>query len=277
MNDNKQLSAKLADRGGKETSLSVQHKLQTWFDKNIEVLKSAAGGDIDIARKIYAVAMGYITRNVKLLECTPQSLTTCMIHSISTGLYPKPFNECAYVPFKGEATFIAQYEGLIKLILDAGNKAAIARVVRDGDLFEYHEGDRAPTFVPAAVLGRQRGERLFAYAAICNRSGYWAVEVFEPARIEAIKARSPGARFPDSPWNSKYEYDVDAMWAKCPLRSLAKFVSKNQQLAEAIERDKEDAGETVYKAQVVDLNVDMPMQHKSTENSNDVIVESTPN
>lgn len=272
MTDNKALSAKISQRSGRETSLSLQHTLQTWFDKNLDTLKDAAGGDIDVARKLYAVCLGYISRNPALLDCNPQSLTTCIIHSISTGLYPKPFNECAYVPYKGEATFIAQYEGLIKLILDAGNKAALARVVRDGDLFEYYEGEKAPLFVPAAVLGRKRGDRLFAYAAICNRSGYWLVEVFDPERIATIKARSPAAKSSQSPWNSQYEYDIDAMWAKCPLRHLAKFVSKNQALAQAIDSDKESDGEAVYKAKVVDLNIEEP--RKVIDVSNESIQET---
>lgn len=262
MTDNKALSSKLAAKGGKQVALSLQHTLQTWFEKNIDTLKDAAGGDLDVARKVYAVCLGYIARSPQLLDCNPQSLTTCIIHSISTGLFPKPFNECAYVPFKGEAQFIAQYEGLIKLILDAGNKAAFGRVVRVGDLFEYYEGEKAPLYVPAAVLGNKRGDRLFAYAAICNRSGYWLVEVFDPERIATIKARSPAARHPSSPWNSQYEYDIDAMWAKCPLRHLAKFVSKNQKLADAIESDKEADGEIIYKPKIVDLNVDNPSQEK---------------
>jgi hypothetical protein len=162
---------------------------------------------------------------------------------MSLGLLPGPFKECAYVPLKNgrtqkvEANFWPQYEGIVKLVINAGNKGVIARVVKEGDHFEFHEGHRPPDFTPAVVLGRETGERLFAYAAICTPHGAWHVQVMSPKEVMAIKSRSRGAQFSDSPWNSKFEGDVDAMWAKCPLKRAAKFVPKSPELVQALAHD----------------------------------------
>jgi phage RecT family recombinase len=150
------------------------------------------------------------------------------LQSFQLNLFPGVSQECAYVPLnnrrtgKVEANFWLQYQGLVKLLRNAGNKVIIARVVFEGDHFEYNEGAHAPVYAPAVVLGKKRGKPLFAYAAVCTAQDMWQVEVMSPEQINVIKGRSMGARMPDSPWNSPHEDDVFAMWAKTVLKRVSK-------------------------------------------------------
>lgn len=241
--DTKELAAKVSDASGKLSPLAFQSKAEAWFKQNTGNLVNMAGGDTKKMNQVFSMALSVINRNPALLDCTSSSLISCMMQSMSLGLLPGPFKECAYVPLRNgrtgqrEANFWPQYEGLVKLMINAGNKVVIARVVREGDMFHFFEGDKPPTFVPAAVLGHEPGKRLFAYCAICTVHGAWHVQVMSPAQIETVKSRSPGSKMSDSPWNSKYDDDVDAMWAKCPLKRAAKFVSKSPELLQAIALD----------------------------------------
>jgi len=242
--NNTELATQIAGAGGAMTPLAIQGKFENWRAQHGKKF-AALVGDEKTADKFFVVCMNTIARNPALIECDFASLTSCMLQSFQLNLFPGPFAECAYVPlFNGktqrkEANFWIQYPGIVKLIRNAGNKAVVARVVCEGDYFEYKEGDSPPVFAPAAVMGKKRGGPLFCYAAICTTDNLWQVEVMSPEQIAVTKSRSRGATKQDSPWNSKYEDDVYAMWSKTVLKRAAKWCTKSAELVRAIEVDDE--------------------------------------
>ncbi len=253
------LSKKLVGQGGKETALSFQSTLEEWKNKHGPKLVQLVGGNQEAANKMFVVCLGVISRNPDLLDCTFDSIAACVLTSFQLGLFPGAFGECAYVPLNNkntqrkEANFWPMYQGLTKLMRNAGNKMVLARVVYENDYFEYHEGERAPQYCPAVVQGKKRGNRLFTYAAVCTRDGTWQVEVMSPEQVEVIRSRSK--RGNSEPWTSKYPDDVDAMWSKTVLKRLSKWVTKSAELIEAIDRDNSvDGDPALEKARVIDLS-----------------------
>lgn len=257
---NEQLSKQLVDQGARPTQLALQGQLEQWKTNHFQKLSSIAG-ERSVAERMYVICLNTVSRNPKLLDCTFESIVACIMQSFQLGLYPGPLQECAYVPLrngktgKSEANFWPQYNGLVKLMLNAGAKCVVSRVVYEGDLFTFREGLEPPNYCPAAVLGNDRGERRFVYAAVCTSSGMWQVEVMSPKQIESIKSRSKGAKFDDSPWQSKHEDDVNWMWRKTCLKQLSKLVSKSSELAAALEADNQIDGDAAIlpKAVVVPL------------------------
>jgi len=246
--NNGELSTQIAERGGAMTPLAIQNKFEAWRGQHAKKLVDMCG-DSSTADKAYVICMNTIARNPSLKECDFNSLASCILQSLQLKLFPGPFQECAYVPLfngktqKKEAQFWIQYQGIVKLIRNAGNKAVIARVVCEGDYFEYREGESAPVYAPATVMGKKRGGPLFCYAAICTTENLWQVEVMSPEQIAVTKSRSKGATKADSPWNSKYEDDVYAMWSKTVLKRAAKWCTKSPELVQGIDLDNAVDGE----------------------------------
>lgn len=256
---NADLSTQLAERGAQITPLAVQDKLDKWKAQHGDKLIALAG-DQATADKVFVVCMNTISRSPALLECSFPSIAACILQSFQLNLFPGPFSECSYVPLRNgrtgqtEANFWPGYQGIVKLMLNAGNKTVVARVVFENDSFEYREGLNAPAYAPAVVMFKKRGRPLFAYAAVCTRAGMWQVEVMDLDQIAAIKSRSRGASKPDSPWNSKYEDDVYAMWAKTVLKRVAKWCTKSAELVAAVEADNEiDGDPSLARAKIIDL------------------------
>lgn len=251
-----QLSTAIATRNNTaQTPTSISHQLEDWSMKHLPKLASLAGSESE-ARKIFTICTHVILRSPGLMASTLPSVTNCILQSLELGLYPGPFQECAYVPLKNktgqkEANFWPMYQGYVKLMLNAGSRNVIARVVREGDYFEFKEGSEAPKFVPSVVLGKKQGERLFCYAAIQHPTGGWHVEVMSPEDVEGIRSRSKAKDSSDSPWNSKHPSDVDAMWAKTVLRRAQKWCAKSPEIVRAWEMDDIISGDSAIKTNLL--------------------------
>ena len=259
----------------------IQQKIDAWRGKHGERLMQLAGNK-EKADKFFVICLNTISKNPNLLSCNFETLAGCILQSFQLGLMPGVFQECAYVPLNSkkklpngqeeyvlEANFWLQYQGLVKLLMNAGNKAVIARVVFENDYFGYKEGHEKPDYAPAVVLGKTRGKPLFCYAAVCTAQDMWQVEVMSPEQVEVIKSRSKGAKAYDSPWNSKFVDDVYAMWAKTVLKRVSKWCTKSAELVSALEADESDREQ----APIIDLvNNFRPSESKDHE----VIPEALP-
>jgi len=261
---NEELSAKIADKSGDFSPLAIKSKLDSWSDKFLPELVRLAG-DAKEAKKIYTICVNTIARNPKLIECEFGSLANCILQSFQLKLFPGPFQQCAFVPLKNnksgkvEANWWPQYQGIIELILRAGNKIVISHVVRQGDHFEFKEGLEAPIYTPAVVLGNKKGEVLFTYATVCSREGFWRTEIMDEEQIDSIKNRSRAVQSArkyggDTPWLSKNDDDVDSMRCKTVVKRVSKWVSKSADLITALELDNDvDADPKLYKPKLIDL------------------------
>lgn len=280
--DTNKLSGQLAAQGAKQTTNAkkgVQELLVTWKAQHAEKLYALAR-DRDSAEQIFTICLDTISKNPSLMKCSFETISSCIFKCIQFNLSPS-LGECAFVPLRNgklssdttdvyDSNFWLMYPGLVKLIMNAGNKAIITRVVRQGDYFEFHEGFQPPKFIPAIVLGKLRGERLYTYSAVCNRQGLWQVEVMSPKQIEVIKSRSMGAKKSDSPWNSKFEDDVDAMWQKTVLKRGSKWISKSTSLMEAIAIDNQsDSNPNLILSNLDNGQITVPFSVPENEGDNE--------
>jgi len=266
MNDqNKQLAGAISDRTGKLTPLGIQGLLDKWKAQHFPKLVALASTKEE-AEKLFVICMNTLSKSPKLLECTFDSIASCVLTSFQMKLYPGPMQECAYVPFAGVATFMPMYQGLVKLCYNSGFiKSLNACVVWEGEYFKYQEG-RNPVLehIPDLDIDHTKAKRVAVYCVIKTRYDDYQITVLSPRFINGIKARSKGAKKPDSPWNGGPD-DVDWMWKKTALKQALKLIPKSSELSDAVEYDNIVEGEIVEHGKVVDLAINMPMQSAQTE------------
>ena len=150
-----------------------------------------------------------------LRECTPESIYLGLLACAVTGLEPGALKGEAYlVPFKGEATFMVGYRGIIKQARRSREVVAIwSNVVYEGDEFDVDLGS-ANRITHKPRLGA-RGENIIAAYAIARLSnGQDEIELMDRADLDA--ARDAGNKGPA--WNDW----ADQMMRKSPIRRLGK-------------------------------------------------------
>lgn len=178
-------------------------------------------------------------RTPKLLQCNRQSLFNAAMSAAVLGLEVDGVTGQAFlIPFKDRAQLVIGYKGHTTLAARSGYTVAGA-VVREGDSFEYELGTNPlvrhrPSF---------RGGRItHAYATATSKTLPPIVSVLGIDDILAVKAKSPGARKPDSPWNDP-EIGFPAMAEKTAKRRLARSMPLNiLQLAARLEEAYDEQG-----------------------------------
>lgn len=159
-------------------------------------------------------------RGEALRKCSPESIYLGLLACAVTGLEPGALKGEAYlVPFKGEATFMVGYRGIIKMARRSRGVAAIwSNVVYEGDEFEVDLGS-ANRIVHRPRLG-SRGEKIIAAYAIARMAnGQDEIELMDDADLDAVKkAGQGGPAWKD--WG-------DQMMRKSPIRRLGKRLPLN--------------------------------------------------
>lgn len=258
MNQNKEIASRIANATGKLTPLALQGKLESWKAQHFPKLMALASSKEE-AERLYVVCMNTLSRSSRLLECTFDSIATCILTSFQLKLSPGPMQECAFIPFKDIATFIPMYQGILKLCYNSGFiKSIRVKVVYEGETFRYIEGmNPVLEHVPDLDIDHAKAIRKCVYCVIRTCYDDIQMTVLSPRFIAGIKARSHGAQKSDSPWNGNTD-DVDAMWCKTAVKQALKLIPKSTELADAIEIDDAIETETV-KGRIVDLTMQMPI------------------
>jgi recombination protein RecT len=195
------------------------------------------------ADKMLRLVFTACTKNPKLLECSQASIYGAVLQCAQLGLEPDLLGQAYLVPYfnskkkTSECQLIPGYLGLLTLARRSGQIASIeARVVREGDLFQYEFGLQ-PKLVhrpdPAA-----EGEVSHVYAiARFMHGGEPSWDVMTKAEVELHRARSKAAQ--TGPWVS----DWNAMALKTVLRKLCKLLPASVELQTAVQLDEAaDAG-----------------------------------
>jgi recombination protein RecT len=239
MSNNAELARQVIERsGGQMTPAAFELVAKDWFVTNKRKMQTMCGGDLQVAQQMMVALMQSISKIPALLSCRPDTLFGSLMQCAASGLFPGPLQECAIVPFKGEAVWMPMYGGLCKLAFNSGHVKGVSRgVVYEADKFDYNLGSD-PFVMHKLFLGptKDRGERVCAYSVISTRFGN-VIEVKSMEFIEGIKKRSPAARSDKSPWNNGNPDDYDAMAAKTVLKQALKVIPKSVKLAEVIEID----------------------------------------
>lgn len=196
-----------------------------------------------------------LARNPRLLECTPYSIVDCAKSSAELGLeLNSPLGHAYMVPFfqrgKKVAVFVPGYKGLVKLMLESPRVVAVrAKVVYDGEKFEYEEGLKPilrhwPQEGGVARYTYEKdgslvlGGVVASYAVIHHVGGLEVPCVMFRGELEKL-ARAAKTKARDNWTNAVWNTNPDEMLRKSPVRRAAKLEDLSAKLARAVSHDEE--------------------------------------
>ena len=199
----------------------------TIFESQLKPLKPQFAevlGDLMPVDRLIRTVLVSVERAPKLLDCNRQSLFNAAMSAAVLGLEVDGVTGQAFlIPYKDRAQLVIGYRGFNTMAARSGITIQGA-VVRENDKFLYQLGTNGSvTHVP--VLGSaSRIVGAWAVAEANNRPP--VISVLSMDEIMAVKAKSPGARKPDSPWNDPNVGFV-AMAEKTAKRRLARSLPLN--------------------------------------------------
>lgn len=207
------------------------------------------------------MALTCVQKTPKLLDCTQESLLAAMLEAARLGLEPGT-KQAAIVPMGKEATFVAQWQGLVELMYRSGRvNSVVAEFVHEHDAWGYRIGDGGEFWHEPNLLAKDRGPIVLVYAfAEIKGGGRSKIVTLNRAQAEEIRDKyskayalaeknrraepDEFARQPDKGWfNSTWHTEFDAMWRKSAVRRLADWVPQSPELVELLQRENE-AGES---------------------------------
>ena len=167
-----------------------------------------------------------VERTPKLLQCNRQTLFNAAMSAAVLGLEVDGATGQAFlIPYGNSAQLVIGYKGMSTMAARSGYTLS-GGVVREGDEFDYEEGTNG--FVKhKRALGSEKDRRIIAAWATATAQGRTPiVVVLSIDELMAVKDRSPGARFRESPWNDP-GIGFPAMCTKTAMRRLARFMPLN--------------------------------------------------
>lgn len=187
------------------------------------------------ADRMARMCVTVVQQNVKLLDCSRDSVLGAMMTASQLGLYPdvSVLGHAYFLPFKGKCTFVAGYKGLIDLARRSGHVTSImAYPVFEGDEFDYALGtDPFIKHVPSKDSKDGR-DIIYVYAMAKLRGDKTRqFVVMSREEIEAIRQRSPGKNL--VPWTEHWEQ----MALKTSIRRLCKYLPLSSELQRATALD----------------------------------------
>lgn len=173
--------------------------------------------------RLMRTVMISVERLPMLLQCDRQSIFNAAMSAACLGLEVDGVTGQAYlIPFKGRAQLVIGYKGYTTLAARSGITIT-GNVVREGDEFDYQLGSAA--YVRHKPKGA-KGKITHAWACAQSMDRPAIVEVLDIDELLAVKARSPGAKRSDSPWNDPV-IGFPAMCQKTAKRRLARSMPLN--------------------------------------------------
>ena len=208
-------------------------RLTQMCEKAQPMMRALAAKYLDperVMRLTIAAAKG----DSKILECSPATILRVVMEASLIGLeINTPLRHAHLVPFKGEATLIIGYRGLVELARRAGIEAVDSECIFTGDTFENVKGSN-PSLRHIPTLVGDRGTLLGAWASAFLPSGRALWEVMRKDEIDAIKAGTRNADGERSPWRTNY----NRMAQKCAIRALCnRKLPQQEMLSRAIIMD----------------------------------------
>jgi recombination protein RecT len=181
------------------------------------------------------IALTAINRTPKLMQCTKESLLTCLLDLSQLGL--EPDNRKAHlIPYENRklnktiCTLIIDYKGLVELARRSGEISDIhADVVCENDHFEYSFGTEGKLVHKPAI--KDRGNVTAAYSFVKLKDGSSSYEVMNKEEVDAIRERSKAGN--TGPWVT----DWKEMAKKTVFRRHSKWLPVSPEFQEAIDKD----------------------------------------
>ncbi len=216
-------------------NLTPKRKLMLQLTGQKEQIKMALPGHMN-AEKMIRVAMTAVSREPKLLLCTPASLIGCVMECSQLGVSPDGILGQAYlIPFKVKNILTCQliigYRGLVDLAFRSGRvKQLYAEAVYKTDEFTVVKGLAANLIhVPdAKAPAKVKKDITHFYAVIHYTNGGYAFEVMTVKDVNLIRSRSAGKN--NKVWDDYYE----EMGKKTVLRKLMKLAPLSPEIIQAV-------------------------------------------
>lgn len=210
--------AQRAENGGRVEANSIQNQIRNMEDQFAMAMPKGAE-----AQQLIRDALTVLRQTPKLAECTVPSVLGTLMTCAQLGLRPGvPALGHAYlVPFKGKATLIIGYQGMIELAHRSGKvKSLIARTVYSNDEFDVDYG-LADTLVHKPNLLKDRGQAVAYYAIVKFLSGGHAFVVMTKREVEQQRDKF-SLSGNNGPWKDHFE----GMAHKTVIRALFKYMPR---------------------------------------------------
>ena len=205
--------------------------------------------DKDMADQFIRIALGEITKNNKLAQCSPQSLIRAVYEAASLKLAINGILGHAYlVPFGGrsnQAQLIIGYRGFIDLAHRSGKIASITSdIICENELhskshFDYQKG--TDEYIHHKPIIGDRGKPVAAYAVAKLITGGNQIEILSEQEINLYRDKSSGWKayqsklIKDCPWADPLS--LQWMWRKTAIRQLCKLIPQSPELVQAAVAD----------------------------------------
>ena len=201
------------------------------------------------ADRMARLAMTALSQNRALAECDARSVFGAVVIASQLGLEIGVNGQCYLVPYKGRATLIPGWQGLMDLVARSGRGSAWTGAVYAGDDFDWGLGD-AP-FIKHKPSGNDAIEDLqYVYAVgRVKDSPYPIIEVWPNEKIWRHRDRY------NKVGSKHYSYQHPEMYArKVALLQVLKYLPKSIELSAAVQianRDIEGTSVTIDKDFIV--------------------------
>ena len=251
----------------KELTVQEQGTVKQLLSNNIKAIKSVLPKHLTPERML-RVAYTTIVQNPKLARCNQLSLINGVIGASVIGLeIGGPLGLAHLLPYKGEATLIIDYKGLIELMYKSPQvKNVSAQPVYKRDDFKYAYGTD-PFIEHVRFDNGNRGELIYAYCIVFFVNGGFEFEVVNREDAMAAREKSPAKDSDFSPWNKPE--DEWTMWVKTAVRRISKRIPKSPELQRAINIDTAaDEGKNIKDVIEADFEV-VADDNKETTSSGD--------
>lgn len=218
----------------------IEKQLRSVEPHFAEVLKTSGVP----AERVIRTVMVSLERLPKLQECSLQSIMNAAMSAAVLGLEVDGVTGQAFlVPFGGKAQLIIGYKGYNTLAARSGYTIR-AGIIREGD--EFAVDKPAGKISHNAKLGNT-GRIIGAWSLGASNTLPSICEALSIAELMQVKAKSPGARIKDSPWNDANGPGFPAMCEKTVRRRLARSMPMNvMQYAAAMDQAFEEEGKSSY-------------------------------
>ena len=208
---------------GTAVQVAPRDKILTTVERYSDEIAKLAPKGVDPAHYMASLRL-YLSRNSKLLDCTPSSIAQGILRVAQTGL--ELGVSCDLLPFKTECQFNPRYNGIIELALGSGTRSVNADVVREGDFFEWEKGTQFKLRHRKDAPSSAKITHAYAIAEI--KQGSFVFEVLDKAEIDKIRTEFSkqwkGGTLEQIPWYAK----------KRAVRQLAPYLPKNARFAAAL-------------------------------------------
>ena len=195
-------------------TMSDMHQLIASHRKQIESVMSGAL----TADRLYGLLQSAVSREPKLLQCTPESIVACCMKCSTLGLEPSsvdglgkayilPYGNKNIASGRPEATFILGYKGMLDLARRSGELKSItvtAAFQGDGiELMMGEDGEPRLKDMPINLDASHDPENLrFVFLCAKFTNGGSHSEYMTKSEIDAVRSRSKAGG--TGPWKSDY-------------------------------------------------------------------------